>query len=71
MAARGIPGFRGIDLLRRPSGDAVEFDTLEAVRAFAGPDYEAAVIPPEARALLQRFDERSAHYEVRDRAYHP
>jgi hypothetical protein len=41
------------------------FDSLDAVRAFAGEDYEAAVVPPKARALLSRFDERSQHYEVR------
>jgi hypothetical protein len=41
------------------------FDSLEAVRAFAGANYETAVVPPAARALLQRFDARSAHYEVR------
>jgi hypothetical protein len=41
------------------------FDSLTAVRAFAGADYEAAVVPPSARALLLRFDARSAHYEVR------
>ncbi len=40
------------------------FDSLDAVRAFAGEDYEAAVVPPAARALLLRFDPRSAHYEV-------
>jgi hypothetical protein len=58
-------------LLRRVAGDAVEFvtlmwfDSVEAVRAFAGADYEVAVVPPEARVLLERFDARSAHYEVR------
>ena len=41
------------------------FDSLQAVREFAGPDYETAVVPPAAGALLKRFDERSAHYEVR------
>jgi hypothetical protein len=41
------------------------FDSIEAVRAFAGEDYEVAVVPPEARALLARFDGRSQHYEVR------
>ena len=40
------------------------FDTLDAVRAFAGDDYERAVVPPKARALLARFDARSQHYEV-------
>jgi hypothetical protein len=40
------------------------FESLEAVRAFAGTDHEVAVVPPEARALLSRFDERSAHFDV-------
>jgi heme-degrading monooxygenase HmoA len=68
---RQIPGYRGIQLLRRAAGDEVEFvtimrfDDLEAVRLFAGDDYEVAVVPPKARALLSRFDARSQHYEVR------
>ena len=68
---RKISGFRGIELLRRDDRDPVEFvtlmwfDSIEAVRAFAGRDYEVAVVPPAARALLLRFDESSAHYEVR------
>jgi hypothetical protein len=41
------------------------FDSIEAVRAFAGEDYEKAVVPPKARTLLLRFDQRSQHYEVR------
>jgi uncharacterized damage-inducible protein DinB/heme-degrading monooxygenase HmoA len=67
---RGIAGFRGIELLRRDRDDACEFvtvmwfDDLDAVRAFAGADYETAVVPPKARALLSRFDERSAHFSV-------
>jgi heme-degrading monooxygenase HmoA len=71
ITGRGIPGYQGIELLRRPAGDTVEFvtlmwfESLDAVRAFAGPDYEIAVVPPAARGLLQRFDARSAHYEVR------
>jgi hypothetical protein len=40
------------------------FDDIEAVRQFAGQDYEAAVVPPKARALLSRFDQRSQHYEL-------
>ena len=68
---RQIAGFLGIQLFRRNLGAEVEFitimwfDSLEAVRAFAGDDYEVAVVPPKARALLSRFDERSQHYEVR------
>ena len=41
------------------------FDSMDAVRAFAGEDYEVAVVPPKARALLLRFDARSQHYEVK------
>jgi antibiotic biosynthesis monooxygenase (ABM) superfamily enzyme len=68
---RGIPGLKGIELLRRALGHEVEFvtimtfDSLDSVRAFAGDDYEAAVVPRQARAVLDRFDERSQHYEVR------
>jgi hypothetical protein len=57
--------------LRRSLEDEVEFvtimwfDSIEAVRTFAGEDYEAAVVPPKARALLSRFDARSQHYEVK------
>ena len=71
IAARGIAGFREIQLLRREAGSEVEFvtimwfDSLADVRRFAGEDYERAVVPPAARALLARFDERSAHYEMR------
>jgi hypothetical protein len=45
------------------------FESLDAVKQFSGGDYERAVVEPEARQLLSRFDERSAHYElVIDRA---
>lgn len=72
MAARGIDGYRGIQLLRLDAGAEVEFvtvmwfETLGDVRRFAGDDHERAVVPAAARALLARFDERATHYEVRD-----
>ncbi len=68
---RHISGYHGIQLLRRDVDDGVEFitimwfDSLEAVREFAGEDYEKAVVPSSARAILSRFDERSQHYEVK------
>ena len=68
---RRITGYRGIQLFRRSLGDEVEFvtvmwfDTMEAVRAFAGEDYEVAFVPSQARVLLSRFDARSQHYEVK------
>jgi hypothetical protein len=43
------------------------FDSLESVKAFVGDDYEVAHVPERARAVLSRFDERSAHYEAIDR----
>ena len=70
IAKRSIQVYRGIHLLRRDVDDGVEFvtimwfDSLDAVRAFAGEDYEAVVVPPQARQLLSRFDARSAHYQV-------
>jgi heme-degrading monooxygenase HmoA len=65
-----VKGYRGAYLLRRNIPDGVEFATLtlweslDAIREFAGKDYEVAVIIPEARKLLSRFDERSLHYET-------
>ena len=70
IAARDVPGYHGAYLLRRDIDDEVEFatlmlfDSLDAVRAFGGEDYETAYVPPQARAVLSRFDERSAHYET-------
>jgi len=68
---RHIRGFKGIQLLRREAGEEVEFvtimvfDSLDAVREFAGEDYELSVVPEKARAVLSHFDERSRHYEIR------
>jgi heme-degrading monooxygenase HmoA len=68
---RNISGFKNIQLLRRETGDEVEFvtimlfDSLDAVREFAGEDYEMAYVPAEARAVLSHFDARAQHYEVR------
>ena len=66
-----ITGYQGIHLLRRAHGGEVEFITImwfenvEAVRSFAGEDYEVAVVPKKARAVLSRYDERSQHYDVK------
>jgi hypothetical protein len=72
IVARKVPGFRRIELLRGPAGDEVEFvtvmwfDTMDAVKSFAGEQFEVAVVPPAARAVLKRFDAASKHYEVRE-----
>jgi heme-degrading monooxygenase HmoA len=63
-------GHRGTYLFRRELEEEVEFATLtlweslDAVRSFAGEDYEVAVVPEAARAVLSRWDERSSHYEI-------
>jgi antibiotic biosynthesis monooxygenase (ABM) superfamily enzyme len=65
-----VKGYRGSYLLRRASGEEVEFitillfDSLDDIRAVAGADYEVAVIPEERRRHLSRYDERASHYEV-------
>ncbi len=71
IAGKDIAGYQGIQLLRRPLENEVEFvtimwfDDLDAVRQFAGDKYETAVVPPKAQRLLSRYDPISAHYEVR------
>jgi heme-degrading monooxygenase HmoA len=74
IADKKVPGYRGIQLFRRPIDDEeVEFvtimwfDSWEAVKRFAGEDYERAYVPSKAREVLARFDERSQHYEIRER----
>jgi heme-degrading monooxygenase HmoA len=65
-----VKGFQGGYLLRRSVGDEVEFitimlmDSLDAIGAVAGPDYETAVVQEERRKYLSRYDAKSAHYEV-------
>ncbi len=73
IGAKKVAGYKGIQLFRRPLDNEIEFitimwfDSLDAVRAFAGEDYEVAVVPPKARVLLSRFDARSQHYEIKER----
>ena len=77
IEARRIPGFRSIHLARREREHDVEFmtlmwfDSLDAVQAFMGDDYEVAHVPAEAQAVLADFDKRSAHYQVLDHRDQP
>lgn len=65
-----LDGYAGAYVLRRDAILGVDFivvtlwGSTEAIRAFAGDDYEAAVIPDEARRLLAAFDERADHYVI-------
>ena len=72
IASKKVTGYRGIQLLRRQLDDEVEFitimkfDSLEAVKQFAGEDYEKSVVPDKARKVLSRHDDSSQHYEIRE-----
>lgn len=71
IAAKNIPGFRGIQLLRKDGPEETEFitlmwfDTLEQVKGYAGADYEKAAVLDKAKLVLSRYDSHSRHYEVR------
>ncbi|WP_276302060.1 antibiotic biosynthesis monooxygenase family protein [Halorussus lipolyticus] len=75
FADEDIDGYRGFRVLRRANrGDeevefvtVMRFDSLDAVKEFAGEDHEQAHIPPEAEKVLSRYDDRARHYEVRAR----
>ena len=77
IEAMRVPGFRHIDLMRRDLDSEVEFltamwfDDIDSIKAFVGEDYEVSHVPPAARAVLARFDDRSAHYTVLDRRPQP
>ena len=65
-----VAGFRGARLLRRDDGGEVMFtsltffDSLDAVRGFAGDELENAVVEGEARRVLSHWDERVTHHEI-------
>jgi hypothetical protein len=71
ILVKTIAGLEGLELFRRRNEAEVQFMTLmrfaswDAVKAFAGPDWEVSVVPPAARAVLARFDEKARHYEQR------
>jgi antibiotic biosynthesis monooxygenase (ABM) superfamily enzyme len=70
-----IPGFRSADVLRRPDGDEVafvtltRFDSLDAIRAFAGDEHDVPVLEPKALELLSRYDDRALHFDTA--SFHP
>ena len=67
---RTISGFVDATMQRRDASDGVEFvvitrwRSMDAIRAFAGSDAEAAVVPPHAQAMMVSYDARVRHYEV-------
>lgn len=73
IASKNSQGYQGVQLFRRLVDAEVEFvvimwfESLEAVRKFAGEDYESAYVPPKAREVLSRFNNHSQHYEIREK----
>jgi heme-degrading monooxygenase HmoA len=67
---KDIPGHRGAYLLRRSTDDRVEllavtfWDSIETIKAFAGPRPELAIVEPEGRAALSEFDDFATHYDL-------
>ena len=65
-----IDGYHGVSVLRRNVGDEIEFVTItrfssvDAIRRFAGDDYEAAHVAPRAKELLKHFDARCLHLDL-------
>ena len=65
-----IAGYKGSYVLRRQADAEIEFitillwDSIDAIRAVTGPDYETAVVPEERRKFLKRWDAKSVHYEI-------
>jgi len=72
IEAKNIPGYSGIELLRRNAGHEVEFitvmtfDSIQNVIDFQGADYERAYVPDAAQKVLKRWDQISAHYDVEE-----
>ncbi|MHA7774048.1 antibiotic biosynthesis monooxygenase [Roseibium sp. M-1] len=76
IEAKVIPGYLGIEVLRREQESEVEFVTimrfrsLDDIIAFQGPDFARCYVPDAARKVLKRWDEISQHYEqVHERTY--
>ncbi|MEO6581445.1 MAG: hypothetical protein ABIN68_01390 [Sphingomicrobium sp.] len=73
IEAKATAGFKHIDLMRRDLGGEAEFQTLmwfddlASIKAFMGEDFAISHVPAAAQAVLSRFDDRAAHYEVIDR----
>lgn len=65
-----IPGFQRAQVLTRHLSFGVEFlvitewESEDAIRAFAGEDVEAAVVPPLVQSLMIFFDRHAQHYDV-------
>ena len=71
-ALRNLPGFVGASILSRHFDSGIEFlvitqwNSLDDISRFAGPDCEAAVVPSKVAAMMIEYDRRARHFEVID-----
>ncbi len=67
---RKLQGFQGLDLCETPRGDRVEllvisrWESIAAIKAFAGAEPDRAVVEPGAKAVLAEYDDFVTNYEV-------
>lgn len=66
----GIEGFIKASILRKPLGEGTEFlivttwQSIEAIRKFAGESASTAVVPPSVQAMMVEYDKEVVHYEI-------
>ena len=69
----GVIGLEKVSICTKNKMDEVEFfltlqfDTLDAVKTFAGENYEQAYIPENAKQILKRYDKTAKHYELKEK----
>lgn len=67
---KAIPGFKGVSILRRETQEGTAFliitrwETLSAIKNFAGTDLELAVVPAVVQSLMVKYDLHAEHYTV-------
>jgi len=65
-----VPGYRGAYVLRRPLENEIEFitiliwDSIDALKAVAGPNYTVSIVPEDRLKYLSRHESQAAHYEI-------
>ena len=69
---KGVTGLEKVSISTMEKTDEVEFflvlqfDSLDAVKTFAGENYEKAYIPENAKRVLLRYDDTTQHFELKE-----
>ena len=77
IESKNMRGYRSIELLRRDTGEEVEFitimtfDSLRDVKEFQGKEYEKCYVPDEARKILKRWNKTADHYDLIESRNYP